>query len=268
MKTLLGYAIVAYLAFALVLTFYASHYDDIPDVYLSKAEPLDFPKAPDFAKIDNVKTKKQTFFNYLRPIVDRVNSNIQNERDTLLSIQDSYEANADISRHAHKVIKTLAKKYKVDISKGTTEQHIQKLLLRVNIIPSSLALAQAANESGWGSSRFATQGNNYFGMWCYSKGCGYVPKSRGSNAKHEVREFSSPASSVKAYIHNINTHNAYKHLRKLRQQAEQKGIAITGEYLANGLINYSERREEYITEIQSMIRSNKLDADRLILTTD
>ena len=95
-----------------------------------------------------------------------------------------------------------------------------------------------------------------------------MPNARASGAKHEVRKFSSPAESVKAYVHNINTHRAYRLLRSIRQQAVNSGTPISGELLADGLLNYSERREDYVAEIKGMIRSNELDSERLILTTD
>ena len=267
MKTLLGYSIIVYLALTLALTFYASHYDDIPDFYLPQPAAVEFPPAPNFAKMENAQEKKQAFFDYFTPIVHQINANVSAERDVLLAIEDQYYADGTISEHGIEVIDTLSEEYGIELREDKIEQ-ITALLKRVNIVPTSLALAQAANESGWGTSRFARKGNNYFGMWCYSKGCGYVPNARASGAKHEVRKFSSPAESVKAYVHNINTHRAYRLLRSIRQQAVNSGTPISGELLADGLLNYSERREDYVAEIKGMIRSNELDSERLILTTD
>jgi Bax protein len=143
-------------------------------------------------------------------------------------------------------------------NKLTSLQQIQQLKTKVNFIPAALILAQAANESAWGTSRFAREGNNFFGQWCFSKGCGIVPNSRNSGANHEVASFDSPLGSVKSYIRNLNSHPTYALLRTLRQQSIDDGQRVSGELLAQGLIGYSERGEEYVKEIQSMIRYNKL----------
>lgn len=267
MKTVLGYLIVAYLATTLALTVYVSTYDDIPDVYLPEPVALKFAPPPDFAAMKDATLKKQAFFDYFTPIMQQVNANITTERDTLLSIEDKYFADGSLSPYALEIIQQLSQKYGITPQADKIKQ-VESLLKRVNTIPTSLALAQAANESGWGTSRFAKKGNNYFGMWCYSEGCGYVPKSRRKGAQHEVRKFASPAKSVEAYVHNINTHRAYRELRRIRQEAVNSGQTMSGELLANGLMNYSERRGEYVAEIKSMIRNNKLDEEILILTTD
>jgi Bax protein len=134
----------------------------------------------------------------------------------------------------------------------------QELLARVNAIPVSLALAQAANESAWGTSRFAREANNFYGQWCFQKGCGLVPARRDKNKTHEVAAFKSPKESVERYIHNLNSHNAYKTLRKIRNRLRTENKLITGIELAEGLLHYSERGKEYIKELQSMIKFNKL----------
>jgi Bax protein len=132
------------------------------------------------------------------------------------------------------------------------------LLRRADIVPASLAIAQAANESAWGTSRFAKLGNNFFGQWCFSKGCGIVPKSRDTNKNHEVADFRSPADSVESYMLNLNTHDAYKPLRKIRQSLREEDKAVTGVALSYGLGKYSERGDEYGKEIREMISFNKL----------
>ncbi len=116
-----------------------------------------------------------------------------------------------------------------------------------------------SNESAWGTSRFAKQGNNYFGQWCYVKGCGLVPQQRNDGAVHEVADFDHPMDSVRSYILNLNRHYTYDDLRDLRAKEIKKQGYATGLNLAAGLINYSERRMEYVKEIRSMISYNKLD---------
>ena len=116
---------------------------------------------------------------------------------------------------------------------------------------------QAANESAWGTSRFARIGLNFFGQWCYKKGCGMVPRRRNSEAEHEVAAFKSVRAAVSSYFKNINTHNAYKELRTIREdlRAQQKPILATK--LTYGLMSYSERGEAYIEELNTMINQNR-----------
>ena len=143
-----------------------------------------------------------------------------------------------------------------DVEQDTVGASIQELLLRVDEIPTSLVLAQAANESAWGTSRFAQDGHNYFGQWCFKQGCGITPSNRAPGATHEVKRFNTPMDSVHAYFININTHRAYKTLREIRASAEKP---VSGVLLADGLLNYSERKQAYIDELKSMIISNNLE---------
>jgi Bax protein len=201
-----------------------------------------------------VSEKKARFWALLTPLIEKSNAEVLAEREALKVMQMDSD---QLSASQLEKLQQLGEKYRVDDELAPKEQ-IKRLLVKVNTIPASLVLAQAANESAWGTSRFATEGNNFFGQWCFSKGCGLVPKSRNSGANHEVAKFDSPLDSVRSYIRNLNRHPTYKKLRELRLAAHQKGQLASGELLAEGLIGYSERREEYVKEIQSMIRYNKL----------
>ena len=128
----------------------------------------------------------------------------------------------------------------------------------MDIIPPSLVMAQAANESAWGTSRFATQGNNLFGQWCFNQGCGLVPRSRPEGMSHEVEVFDSPYQSIRSYITNLNRHNAYQGLRDRRDALRAQGQFPDGATLAGGLEAYSERGQAYVHEIRAMINSNGL----------
>lgn len=139
-----------------------------------------------------------------------------------------------------------------------SKKNVEKLLRSVDYVPPSLVLAQAANESAWGTSRFAKQANNFFGQWCFKKGCGIVPARRDVGSKHEVRKFASVQSSVRAYVKNINTGRAYSSLRGIRAKLRSKNAMLAGRDLAAGLVKYSARGEAYVKEIRSMIRTNKL----------
>ena len=202
----------------------------------------------------SVKEKKANFFNFLHPMIKKANANVLQQREELSEIHANLP---DLSSQQAEKLAALAKTYKVS-DELSLEKQAQELDIKINTIPASLVLAQAANESAWGTSRFAQEGNNYFGQWCFSEGCGIVPNSRDGGASHEVADFDSPYDSVKSYIKNLNRHPTYEPLRDLRQQAIDNNQAVTGIVLAQGLIGYSERGEEYVKEIQQMIRYNKL----------
>ena len=134
---------------------------------------------------------------------------------------------------------------------------MNELTKRIDMIPSELVLVQAANESAWGTSRFARVGLNFFGLWCYKKGCGMVPNGRNVGAKHEVASFNSVDAAVKRYIHNINTNNAYKVFRNIREQLHQQDQPLSAQVLATGLLPYSERGADYVLDITKMLRHNQ-----------
>ena len=205
-------------------------------------------------KTVSISEKKANFFAYLQPMIEKANKEVLSQREELFSIKADLP---QLSESQTESLAKLAKTYRVD---NTLNSKPQILLLesKINTIPAALILAQAANESAWGTSRFAREGNNFFGQWCFSKGCGIVPNSRNEGADHEVASFDSPLGSVRSYIRNLNSHPTYQTLRDLRDLALSQGKDPSGELLAQGLIGYSERGEEYVKEIQSMIRYNKL----------
>ncbi len=200
----------------------------------------------DMSQVRNITEKKQRFFDFLRPIVMAENQRIRIQRQTILDARQRRqpEAVADIARAYH-------------VAWPVTRPDWERLLERVDTVPLELALAQAANESAWGQSRFAREGNNFFGQWCYKKGCGLVPKRRNPGSTHEVAAFPDVNTSVRAYLKNINTGRVYAPLRKLRADARKAGKTPGARQLAAGLIKYSERREAYVREIRAMIRVNR-----------
>jgi len=217
-----------------------------------KREPI-----PSFTDISDVKEKKQTFFEFLYPMVVLANQEIQQERDILQAL---IAMPADLTEEEEVWVFDRCLYYKAPCDEDApSKQAAQLLLNRLGSVPPSLALAQAANESAWGTSRFALDGNNYFGQWCYSDGCGLIPANRNDDASHEVRVFEHPLDSVRSYVHNINTSPAYKPLRNLRLEARNADQPRLGYNLAPGLVRYSERREAYVEEIQHMIRANNLE---------
>lgn len=215
---------------------------------------------PDFANIPDVDMKKQMFFDFIEPFVDQVNQEILQQRIRVVTIRDKVLAGEALSQSDMRYLSTMAELYEMEAEDYTSMEFLSVLLRRVDKIPASLALAQAANESAWGTSRFAQDGNNFFGQWCYSDGCGIVPSRRRQGANHEVKRFESVRESVQAYIHNLNTFPSYQMLRRLRQQMRQQGRPLDGVTLADGLESYSSRGLDYIEELQSIIYANNLMA--------
>ncbi len=213
-------------------------------------------RLPDFASYQDVKAKKLAFFNFLRPIVETENRKVQAKREQMLVLRAQLDRGRPLSATQSDWLLQLAADYKVAMPSIDDEQGWLLLKRRVDTVPFRLALAQAANESSWGTSRFARQGLNLFGQWCFSKGCGLVPARRKPGLAHEVATYDSVNDSVAAYIRSINRVPIYTPLRKLRSSMRNRGEQPTAIALARELAGYSERREEYVKEIQSMIRSN------------
>ena len=210
---------------------------------------------PSFSSIADVKEKKTSFFNFLRPLIDKENQRIKYKQALLERLLE------DISKENYHVVANAKKLRKLALEYGleATKTDIDELKRRIDIVPSALVLAQAANESGWGTSRFAIKANNLFGQWCYKKGCGIVPKNRGANESHEVRKFRTVQASISSYMRNINSHHAYVDLRNTRAGLRRRGQRVTGIKLASGLTSYSQRGQAYVDEIIHMIKQNKLE---------
>jgi len=197
--------------------------------------------------IAGTKEKKKRFFDFMRPIINDENAKILELRDKLLAAKKLGNNKIFVAR--------IARSYSTDWN--PEKENWDRLLERIDIIAPELALAQSANESAWGQSRFAKQGNNFFGQWCYTKGCGIIPSQRSRGSTHEVAQFNSVNDSVRSYIKNINTGRAYALLRKIRSKGRSTGKAPDAIAQAAGLIHYSARREKYVKEIRLLIRANK-----------
>lgn len=219
-------------------------------------------KVPDFAGIPAGEARKEAFFDYLGPMIDAENRRRLDRRAKLEGLRDRAPG-----KREQLWLEDLAAFFDVPPDLPH-EQLIEALLEHVDIVPRSLALAQAAKESAWGTSRFAVEGHNYFGQRCYSKGCGLVPKARSAGARFEVRSFPSVRASVISYMHNINSHPEYAGLREYRAKARQAGEPVRGILAAEQLSQYSERRQEYVDEIQSLIHFNRLASSVASSETD
>lgn len=194
--------------------------------------------------------KKQIFFRLMAPLVLMANENILREREFIAK-----------SPLGEPRLLELAKKYKVADKDATSVEEAQRkeLLQRADGLSPSLVLAQAAEESGWASSRFTIEGNAFFGQWDFS-GKGMVPgEQRKELGNYGLARFDTPLASVEGYMLNINTHGAYEKLRKLRAELRDKARKVTGIELAGTLDKYSERGQAYVDGIREMISYNKLE---------
>lgn len=208
-----------------------------------------------------VLNKKRIFFRTLGPLVLRANENILADRARLLSLSSQEnipEANAAWLRE-------LASGYGVD-GDATNEGALEELRQRVDAVPPSLVLAQGAEESGWGTSRFAAEGNSLFGQWTWG-GKGIKPKEqRAGMGDYQIAAFDTPLESVEAYLLNINSHSAYSELRTERARMRSDGTTLSGWELAKTLTRYSERGQDYVDSLHAIMRINKLEpADEAVL---
>ena len=217
---------------------------------------------PDFAAYARVAEKKQAFFDFVRPSIQIENSLILAERRALLAIKASAATEAQATRTLRfEQIRQLAEKYRVPNREALSDNDLlADLLSRVDVVPEGLALAQAANESAWGTSRFARDYRNFFGLWCFTKGCGVKPRQASAESTHQVAAFDSVRAGVAYYLLTLNSHPAYAALRARRQDLQSAGQPVTGDALAEGLLRYSERGQSYVDEIKQMIRGNGLES--------
>jgi len=212
---------------------------------------------PDFAAIGDVREKKLAFFGFMLPMIRESNRAIRHDRRFLLTIRDDLRSGVSLGESDLSRLASLGKHYRVKPAESLLSQ-ADAMLLKVDVVPESLVLAQSANESGWGTSRFARQANNMFGVWCFREGCGLKPLQRDTGLTHEVARYATIQDSVNAYIHTINTNPAYTDLRDIRAAHRAGNAIMSGLALAEGLLRYSERGVDYVREIQQMIRVNNL----------
>jgi len=211
---------------------------------------------PEFSAMTDVSEKKESFFRFLLPMVEAENIRILHERAYLKDVYNRYKE-GNLTAEDQQKIDEWIDYYRLEEDIEVDDNLFGLLKRRMDIIPEMMVLVQAANESGWGTSRFSRMGLNLFGQWCYVRGCGLVPKGREEDGRHEVAKFDSVNDSVKSYMRNINTHGAYLDLRLSREQKRLENEAITASDLIVGLESYSERGVEYIEELRAMIRINR-----------
>lgn len=210
---------------------------------------------PEFSEIVDVNERKKEFFAYLLPAIEEMNDRVMAQREELYRLQSKLDAGQTMLKEEQTWLDSMVAYYRVD--EDSLGAQFDVLMRRVDIVPSTLVLIQAANESGWGTSRFAREGLNFFGQWCWTEGCGIVPAARPAGQSYEVRQFESMEASVEAFIRNLNTHFAYKDLREMRLQERESDDTVTSGTMTAGLMSYSERGQDYIDELNQMIRINR-----------
>ncbi len=215
--------------------------------------PIFVKTFPDnWRSIEQAGERKRMFVKTVLPLIVKANAAIRTDRKRLLALEEQANGDpANLDPEARHWLNQLAQRYRLD------SVNFAALKQRVDVIPVSLALAQAANESGWGTSRFARQGNALFGQWTWDTSEGIRPKAlQAGKGDYAVRRFDSLGASVAAYIHNLNTHSAYAAMRKQRASLRAAGKKPSGMALAGELTRYSQRGTAYVKEIRGMISYN------------
>ncbi len=197
--------------------------------------------------IENTSERKEFFIQIILPLILQENNNIKLDRKRLFNIITKSN-NTNVEK------KWLKKKYK---QYGVVSKDLSELKIRMDIVPVSLAIAQAAKETGWGTSRFALEGNALFGQWTWS-GEGLKPKEAEENKGHKVMKFNVLQASVRAYQRNLNTHRTYQNFRLARAELRDRGKPLDSLILSKFLDNYAETGEKYVEVLQKIIKQNSL----------
>ncbi len=216
---------------------------------------------PDFADIPDIDERKTAFFDFLLPHVESANREILRKRSYLRTIARRSVYGAANKRDL-RWLREQAIAHRIDVEgDGVDWQAVMRQLdLRMDVIPPSMALAQAALESGWGTSRFAHKANNLFGIRCWQPGCGIIPRERPAGATYEVERFRTPADCFLKYIEILNGNPAYQQMWALRRNARENGDFPSGSLLMGGLTRYSTQGQEYISRVRRVIQANQLQA--------
>ncbi|MDT8452443.1 MAG: glucosaminidase domain-containing protein [Gammaproteobacteria bacterium] len=214
---------------------------------------------PDFAAIEDTQARKTAFVEYLAPAIAELNRERAEERQALEELYAELQEGESAGWWQQRKLEAWAQRYDIEFIPEQEVAVAEKLLLHLDEIPASMVLAQAALESAWGTSRFAKTGDNFFGQWCFTEGCGMVPEARTEGATHEVKTFSSVKEALQGYFRNINSHSVYAQVREIRARARKAGKPLSGLEMVAGLEKYSARGQAYIEELREVIRYNNFE---------
>ena len=223
---------------------------NLDDVRKNKlVKPISLTLLPkEIKQIENVKKRKELFIQIILPLVIGENNIIRLNRNKLFSILNKSKN----SRAENNWLNSKFKQY------GVINKDLSTLKIRMDEVPVSMAIAQAAKETGWGTSRFAQEGNALFGQWTWS-GEGIKPAAADNDSTHKVMKFKVLQASVKAYQRNLNTHSTYKKFRSARAELRDEGKKLDSMILSEHLDKYAETGKEYVKILQKIIRQNSLE---------
>ena len=235
-------------ASTIVELFKSTNYN-LKDVRKNKlVKPVSLSLLPnEIKKIENIKKRKDFFIQIILPLIIKENHNIKLDRKKLFSILNK-------SKNTMVEKKWLGSKFK---QYGVINKDLSTLKVRMDEVPVSMAIAQAAKETGWGTSRFALEGNALFGQWTWS-GEGLKPSGADDDSTHKVMKFSVLQASIKAYQRNLNTHSSYKEFRSARAGLRDEGKKLDSIILTEYLDRYAETGKEYVKILLQIIRQNNL----------
>ncbi len=205
---------------------------------------------------NSCKTFSSSQKNFVETMVEQirtVNQSLSSQRSEIQRFKGYYEKNKTLSAQYLNIVTRYASDYRVEKFNPEQSSSWQTLLARIDGLPVSFVLAQAIIESAWGTSRFASQASNYFGIWCYSPGCGLVPRQRPEHAHYEVKKYDSMHSSIEHYMHTLNVNLAYQELRQARAEQRSIGRCLDAASLTIGLKQYSQKKQSYINSLKSLI---------------
>ena len=222
---------------------------NLKDIRKNKlVKPISLTLLPhEIKKIENSQKRKELFIQIILPLIIKENNFIKLDRKKLFRILNK-------SKNSNAEKKWLASKFK---QYGVVDNDLSTLKIRMDEVPVSMTIAQAAKETGWGTSRFAQEGNALFGQWTWS-GKGLKPLSADNDTTHKVMKFQVLQASVKAYQRNLNTHSSYKDFRSARAELRDEGKKLNSLVLTNYLDKYAETGEVYVKVLQKIIKQNSL----------
>ena len=198
--------------------------------------------------------RKEAFISLLMPIIKEQNAQIARDREWLLAAQRATEWTDQAAAR----FDTICTRYGVACSSAHRAQiQWDRLLSRVDVIPSQMVMVQAIEESGWGTSRFARESNNLFGMRCFGRNCGVAQQGIDPDEAQRFQQFASVEDNVRAYLLNINTHMAYEGLRQQRAQLRRQGRPVQAGTLIASLERYSERGPLYLAQLRTLLETNR-----------
>lgn len=211
----------------------------------------------DWAELSDTDARKDVFVGIMLPLALRANEIVLSQRSRLLGILDRLEAGKRLSSKDRAWAQALAASYGLDLPKVELKR-LKTLVRRVDTIPPSLTIAQAAIESGWGSSRFAAEGNALFGQWAEEGDGAMVPANRDEGRTYAIKSFDTLQDSVLSYMRNLNSHRAYRHFRAARAAMRREGQTFSGPVLAEHLAAYSQKGKRYVRNLQAIMEHNNL----------